>query len=298
MKDRAVSAVETRAVDLAPAHKEGLRLTNPVMVAAGCYGLGTAYRGLAEVAPLGAVVVGPFTMRRRQGVAPPRAAPVPGGVLLHTGLDNPGLPTALRRYRRSWEQSPVPVILHLAATSIGEVVAACESLSKEDTIVAVEMGLRDEASTDEVGAYVETAREALWQPLLVRLPLASAGGLAGVAVETGADALTVAAPPRGAVRCGEQYLTGRLYGPFVTSLALRALRQVAGRVGVPLVGCGGIYAADDALAFLQAGAAAVQIDAAIWQDPSCPARIARGVAARRPKRVSKDSGDEREDSAG
>ena len=36
-------------IDLAPNHKAGLVLANPVMPAAGCFGLGTEYARLVEV---------------------------------------------------------------------------------------------------------------------------------------------------------------------------------------------------------------------------------------------------------
>jgi len=268
-----------QAIELAPQHKTGLRLTSPVMVAAGCYGLGTEYRGLVEVERLGAVVVGPVTMRARQGAGPPRAVPVPGGVLVHTGLDNPGLPTALRRYRRVWARSPVPVIMHLAATSPEEVAAACERLNGVEAVAAIELGLPGHVELEEAAALVGLAAGTYERgPLLVRLPLAGSARLAGPVAAAGADALTIGAPPRGTILHRGRFVTGRLYGPFLLPLALRAFRQVAQAVGVPLVGCGGIYSADDARAFLQAGAVAVQVGAALWKDPASPARIAREIA--------------------
>jgi dihydroorotate dehydrogenase (NAD+) catalytic subunit len=268
------------AIELAPRHKTGLHLRTPVMVAAGCYGLGTEYRGVVEVESLGAVVVGPVTMRRRAGAAPPRAVPIPGGVLLHTGLANPGLPTVLRRYGRAWERSPAPVILHLAATSPGEVTAACLRASGVEMVAGVELGLHDGVEPGDAQALVAAAQSALRQPLLVRLPLPNAARLAEVTVAAGADALTVGAPPRGTVFHRDRFVTGRLYGPFVLPLALRALRQAAEAVDVSLVGCGGVGSVEDALAFLQAGASAVQVGAALWQDPSGAIRIATEVATR------------------
>ena len=259
--------------------KSDLSLRNPLLVAAGCYGLGTEYRGLLAVERLGAVIVGPVTMRARPGAAPPRAVPLPGGLLLHTGLDNPGLSVVLRRFARAWARIPTAVIFHLAATTPGEVAAAGLRLSGVDALVAVELGLPDGADPDEVAALVGAARSALTLPLLVRLPLSSAVWLAEAAVEGGADALTVGAPPRGTAVHEGRFVTGRLYGPLVHPLALRALRQVAGSVKVPLIGCGGVYSTADARAFLQAGAVAVQVDAALWRDPAGVGRMAQELAA-------------------
>ncbi len=264
-------------IELAPRHKIGLSLPNPVMVAAGCWGMGSEYGGLVDVASLGAVVVGPLTATPRRGASPPRLVPVPGGLLLHTGLDNPGLPAAIRRYGRIWARSPVPVLLHLAATTSAEVTAACEQLGGVEGVAGIELGLWDRIGPTEAGAMVAAAVAAASQPLLVRLPLAQAHELAPIVVQAGAVALTVGAPPRGTAFHQGRFVTGRLYGPFVLPLALRALRQVVGLVDVPLIGCGGVYSAADAQAFLRAGATAVQVDAAIWQDPTAPARIGREV---------------------
>jgi dihydroorotate dehydrogenase (NAD+) catalytic subunit len=269
------------AIELAPNHKTGLALASPVMPAAGCFGLAAEYARLVEVEALGAVVVGPLTAGPRRGDQPPRLLPIPGGVLVHTGLANPGVAAAVRRHARAWACSPVPVIVHVAGTSADETETCCRRLSGVEAVAGVELGLPDAATAGEVAAIVRAARAAAVQPLIVRLPLALGvvEGLCELAAEAGADALTIAAPPRGSVwyERGGRFISGRLYGPFVLPLALRALRRVAELVALPLIGCGGVHSVEDALAFLRAGAVAVQVDAALWRDPACLARIARAV---------------------
>ena len=120
-----MTGIETATVDLAPNHKVGLALANPVMPAAGCFGFGTAYARLVEVEVLGAVLVGPITARPRRGAEPPRTLPIRGGVLLHTGLANPGVAAVTRRYTRAWARSPVPVIVHVASTTPEETASCC-----------------------------------------------------------------------------------------------------------------------------------------------------------------------------
>jgi len=289
-----VPATGVASIELAPNHKIGLLLANPVMPAAGCYGLGTEYSRLAEVEMLGAVIVGPITARSRRGAEPPRTLSIPGGALLHTGLANRGAAAIVRRYARAWASSPVPVIAHVAGTTPDETASCCERLSAVDSVAGIELGLPDTLTQssepadflDDAAAIIRAARAAARQPLIVRLPLNWAGALCESAVDAGADALTVAAPPRGSAwhEHGGRFITGRLYGPFVLPLALHALRRVAGLVSVPLIGCGGIHSTKDALAFLRAGAVAIQVGGAIWRDPTCLARIARSLSTVVPPR--------------
>jgi len=201
-------------------------------------------------------------------------------VLLHTGLANPGIAAAVRRYARTWARSPVPVIVHVAGTSPDEVASCCQHLFDVEAVAAIELGLPDAADADDAVAIVQAARTVAGQPLIVRLPLAWADALCEAAVEAGADALTVAAPPRGSVwhAPAGRFVTGRLYGPFVLPLALCALRRVAELVPVPLIGCGGIHSVEDGLAFLRAGATAIQVDGALWRNPAGLARIAQQLA--------------------
>lgn len=267
-------------IELAPNHKTGLTLTNPVMPAAGCFGLGAEYGKLVKVETLGAVVVGPVTAGKRRGATPPRALPIPGGVLLHTGLANPGIAAVVRRYARVWKRSPVPVIVHVAGTSPGETAACCQRLSSIEAVSGVELGLANTTNLDDAVAITQAAQVTTNQPLIVRLPLPCTDSLCTAAIEAGADALTIAAPPRGIIwhEPGERFVRGRLYGPFVHPLVLHTLCRIVELVPAPVIGCGGIHNIEDARAFLHAGATAIQVDGALWRDPSCLTRIARGLS--------------------
>jgi dihydroorotate dehydrogenase (NAD+) catalytic subunit len=54
---------------------------------------------------------------------------------------------------------------------------------------------------------------------------------------------------------------------------------------VPLVGVGGIRTGADALEFLAAGASAVQVGTAIFNDPSAPMRIVHELAGELARRA-------------
>ena len=55
---------------------------------------------------------------------------------------------------------------------------------------------------------------------------------------------------------------------------LTTLPELYEAVGIPVIGCGGVSSADDALELLMAGASAVQIGSAIYRDPMVFATIA------------------------
>ena len=64
-----------------------------------------------------------------------------------------------------------------------------------------------------------------------------------------------------------------LSGPAVRPIALRMVWQAVGAVSIPVVGLGGILTGRDALEFIMAGAAAVQVGTANFLDPQACTRI-------------------------
>jgi dihydroorotate dehydrogenase (NAD+) catalytic subunit len=270
-------------IDLAPRHKQGLPLANPVMNAAGILGYGGEYQRLIALHELGAFVTNPVTLNPRTPARPPNAVELAGGLLIHTGLPNPGLRAALRRHDREWRRLEAPVILHLAATTAAEVALAMEHIERAERVSGVELGLRDDVSAAEAGQLVRAALGG--PPLLVRLPLASADALAPAAVRAGADALVVAAPERTSAEVTEagaaRVVGGRRYGPGCFAAALAALEAVAALdLGLPLVAAGGIFSIDAAQLMLDAGAAAVQLDAALWVQPRLAGEMLSALSAR------------------
>jgi dihydroorotate dehydrogenase (NAD+) catalytic subunit len=266
-------------IDLAPNHKTELTLRNPLMTAAGCYGLGGQYGALVDPDPLGAVVVGPVTADARTGADPPRLLPFSGGALLSTGLANPGVGRVIRDSRRAWARLPVPVIVHVAGTSPQAVRRCCSRISAIEEVAAVELGIPDSSAGDYAIDLASAARESCVLPLIVRVPLTGADTIVEGIEDLGADAVCVGNPPRGILYSTTacRYVAGDLYGAFVLPLVLEALVSIRGCVGLPIIGSGGVWDVDDARALLQAGCVAVQADAAVWHDPASLARIARSL---------------------
>jgi dihydroorotate dehydrogenase (NAD+) catalytic subunit len=82
-------------------------------------------------------------------------------------------------------------------------------------------------------------------------------------LDAGAAALSLAAP-RGALTKAATLVSGRLYGPSLFPQALETVANAA-KLGLAVIGSGGVYNNENASAMLAAGAQAVQIDSALWK---------------------------------
>jgi dihydroorotate dehydrogenase (NAD+) catalytic subunit len=67
-------------------------------------------------------------------------------------------------------------------------------------------------------------------------------------------------------------------GPALLPIGVRATRLVRERVGIPVIGVGGIRTAADAREYLRAGATLVAIGTAALANPRVPERVARELA--------------------
>ena len=99
------------SVQLAPKHKQGLLLANPVMTAAGTFGYGTEYSHLFDIQRLGAIVCKGTTLKPREGNPQPRLAETASGVLNSIGLQNIGIKALIKEKAPLWASWRVPVIV-------------------------------------------------------------------------------------------------------------------------------------------------------------------------------------------
>ena len=258
-------------VELAPRHKRGLTLRGPVVNAAGTLGFAVEAEGIVDFERLGGFITNPITFESRGPANAPNVAATAEGIALHTGIPNPGIKAALRRFtpdgERVFGRQGVPVIVHLAATRPVEVRRAVEWIERVDVVSGLELGLRDDLNASEMTEVVHAARGNV--PLIVRLPIDKAERFAPVAARSGADALCVGAPPRWRPTAPSPDLprSGRLYGQGVFEATLAAVRAVASMsLDTPIVGAGGVIDRARVDAVLEAGAVAVQVDLALWRD--------------------------------
>ncbi|MGE5073259.1 MAG: hypothetical protein ACM3MF_07515 [Anaerolineae bacterium] len=240
--------------------KRDLIFSKPLMNAAGALGFEPDMRAPVPWQDLGAFVTNPISLRPRRATAEPAALEFPGGFLLHTGLPNPGFPSAIKRYGRRWQESPLPVVVHLMADRPEETRQMVQALEGSDNLMAVELGFAPLLAGDIIALVVEMSRGEL--PLIISLPSEQVLSLGGRLIELGAAALSLGAP-RGALPKGEALLTGRLFGPALFPRSLETVSSAA-KLGLPVIGGGGVCSQDDAQAMLSAGALAVQVDSSLW----------------------------------
>jgi dihydroorotate dehydrogenase (NAD+) catalytic subunit len=251
--------------------KRDFLLSKPLMNAAGSLGFAPDYssRAAEVLGDFGAFVTNPLSLRPRRPAARPATIEFPGGFLLHSGLPNPGLEAALKKYAAKWARADLPIIVHLMADRPEETSHMVRRLEGVENVLAAELGFAPQLADEIILVGLEMSLSEL--PLIVSLPFEQALRLGAQIVALGAVAVSLAAPRGLLSRSGsesetgpEQWLAGRLFGPGLFPQALLTARDAA-RAGIPIIGGCGVYSSADAAAMLEAGALAVQVDTALWR---------------------------------
>ena len=292
------------SLDLTVDLGRGLRLPSPVLVASGTFGYGFEAPQVDRAA-LGAIVTKGTTVRPREGNAPNRIAETPSGMLNAIGLQNPGVDQVARVYAPIWASWSVPVIVNVAGDAIDEYVAVARRLDGVPGIAGLELniscpnvanGLQFGVAPDLAAELTRVVRNVTRLPLLVKLTpnVTDIVAVARAVEDAGADALSAINTYLGMaidVRRRRPVLSrvsGGLSGPAIKPLALHAVWQVASAVHIPVIGIGGIMTAGDALEFLLAGAAAVQLGTVNYIRPEAAREVHDGIAAHLKKHGLRD----------
>jgi len=283
------------AVQLAPTHPQGLLLKNPVMTASGTFGYGIEYFQLFDIQRLGAIVCKGTTLEPREGNPQPRLKETPAGLLNSIGLENIGVEALIQEKAPLWASWQVPVIVNIAGERVEdyaklasrlEGVAGVSGLEVNISCPNIEAGGMEFGTNPRAAAAVTRAvKSATSLPIIVKLTqkvtdiveialaVANAGAhavclintLAGMAID-----ITQRKPFLGNI-------SGGLSGPAIKPVALYMVYQVAGKVKIPIIGCGGISSAEDALEFIMAGASAVEVGTAQLANPRALLDVLEGI---------------------
>jgi dihydroorotate dehydrogenase (NAD+) catalytic subunit len=283
------------SVQLAPGNRRGLLLKNPVLTAAGTCGYGIEIADYVDVERLGAVVCKGTTLHPREGNPQPRLAETASGLLNSIGLQNIGVESLVRDKAPVWAAWQVPVIVNIAGESLAEYARIARRLDDVPGISGIEVNIScpnvggggmEFGTEPRLAARVTASvRKATSLPLIVKLSpnIKDIAAIARAVVDAGADALTITNTFKGmAIDLGERRpvlgnVAGGLSGPAIKPMALYMVYRVAGTVTVPIIGCGGIASAGDALEFIVAGARAVQIGTTALSNPGVLTEVIEGI---------------------
>jgi dihydroorotate dehydrogenase (NAD+) catalytic subunit len=273
----------------------GLEMRSPVMLASGTVGYGPEYEGVVDLEVAGAILTKTITVEPRRGNAPPRLVETEGGMLNAIGLENVGLERFLEEKLPEAARLPVPVVASVAGTEPSQFERLAGELGGREEISAIELNIscpnverpRNPAWSDPgaVGEVVSAARAATGRTLILKLSPNTADilSVAEAGERAGADALTVANTLPGMridtkrMRPALGNMTGGLSGRALLPVNLALVWKVAGHVGVPVIGSGGVADSGSALEYLAAGAVAVQVGTALFSNPAAPAEIVEGL---------------------
>ena len=273
-----------------------MKLRGPVLAASGAFGYGTEVP-LLERRALGGMVSKGIFLRPRAGTPPPRIVETPSGMLNAIGLQGPGVDALIRDYAPQWASWDFPVLVNINAESVPEYGELTARLDGVPGVAGFEIniscpnveqgGLYFGNDPRAAAAVTEAVRKRTNLPLWVKLtPMVTDIGVIARAVEgAGADALCAVNTFVGmsidlnSYKPRLSFRTGGLSGPAIRPLAVHLAHQAARAVSIPVIGIGGVTRAEDALEFLVAGCAAVQVGTATFVNPLAIAEIHDGIAA-------------------
>jgi len=273
-----------------------LTLTGPVLVASGTYGYGDEFGARFSIERLGGIVTKTVTLKPRAGNPPHRMVETPSGMLNSIGLENVGLKAFIADKLPKLAAVPTAILASVGGETPGELfrlvraleAAPCAGYEINFSCPNVARGgARYWADARRLETTTRKLRTLTARPLIAKLtPNATdPSALARACEQGGADAVSLVNTFVGTAIDLERrrFVLGRasggLSGPAIKPLALAQVHEVSGAVKIPVIGMGGIVTATDALEFLLAGAACVQVGTASFARPDAPMRVAEGVAA-------------------
>lgn len=278
----------------------GVHFKNPVIAASGTFGYGSEYASVIDISRLGGICSKGLTLNPRPGNDGIRIWETPGGMLNSIGLENPGIHAFIEKELPLMKQLGPIVIANLSGSSPDDYFKGASLLDNSNAdIIELNIscpnikagGMAFGMDSGTAAALVAGVRRVCKnKPLMVKLT-PNAPSLSVVAlscVKAGVDALSIVNTFKAmAIDTKKRKpvfdnIHAGLSGPCIKPIALRMVWELfdtlkESKLSVPIIGIGGIACADDALEFLMAGAAAVQVGSATFRHPNTMIEIIDGI---------------------
>jgi len=274
-----------------------LVLKNPLIAASGCFGYGVEYAGVVDLSELGAIAVKGLYLSEREGHPPPRIVETPAGMLNAIGLQGIGVHRFVRERLPELRERRAVVIVNICGSTLDEYVEIARILSDVEGVAALELniscpnikegGIQFGCSLTGTYDVVSAIRKVTRLPVIPKLTpnVTSVSAFARAAEDAGADAVSLVntflamAIDVETRRPKLSNVVGGLSGPAIRPIAVRMVYECHQQVKIPIIGMGGIADARDALEFIIAGAAAVQVGTASFVDPFIWGKLREGIDA-------------------
>lgn len=272
-----------------------LTLRNPFIGASGCFGYGLEYADAAELSSLGGVAVKGLFLEERQGHPPPRIVETPGGMLNAIGLQGIGVRRFVAEKLPELRRLGATTIVNICGSTLDEYCEVARILSDHEGVGAIELniscpnikegGIQFGCSLHGTYDVVSGVRKVTKLPVIPKLTpnVTDVASFARASEEAGADAVSLVNTFLAMAIDVEtrtpklSNVMGGLSGPAIRPIAVRMVWECQQAVKLPIIGMGGIATVEDALEFIIAGAAAVQVGTANFVDPLIWSKLISGL---------------------
>jgi len=275
----------------------GLKLKNPVIAAAGTFGNSDEYGQLVNISLLGAVTTKGLSLKPWEGNPYPRMTETASGLINSVGLQNKGVNAFIDEDLPLLQALDVKVIVNIIGQTVEEYTKVASILDGQLGVDAIEVniscpnikkgGLSFGSDPKMAAQVIASVKKKTSKAVIAKLSpnvtdiaqIAKQVELAGADAVSLINTILAMAIDAQTRRPKLANVYGGLSGPAIKPVALRMVHQVSQSVDIPVIGMGGIFTTDDALEFIIAGAKAVAVGTATFNNPQAMINIIEGVGA-------------------
>lgn len=287
----------------------GVKLKNPIMTASGTFGSGIEFMDYIDISRLGGITTKGVSNVPWEGNSTPRVIETASGMLNAIGLQNPGIDVFIKRDLEALKEIDTTVMVNVCGHTIDEYVDVVKKLSDIKTVKLLEIniscpnvkagGITFGTNPDAAFEVTKAIKSYAEQPVIMKLTpnVTNIKEVAKACEEAGADGISLINTLTGMKidiynrRFALGNKTGGLSGPAIKPIALRMVYEVAKTVNLPIIGMGGIISGEDALEFMMAGATAISVGTANFNDPQSTIKILEDIEKYMEKYDVKDIND-------
>ena len=258
----------------------GLKLKNPTVLASGILdNTGEILKRVGKYA--GAVTAKSISPEPRAGHETPNIVELEDRSLLNAmGLPNPGMENFAQEIKIA-KTGNAPVIVNVVGKTVEDFVKAAEKLGNLGDAIEINLscpnvkgGLEFSQNPDVAADVVKRVKKVVKVPVFAKLGpnVKDIVEIAKAVEKAGADGITaINTMPAMAidVETGKVVLTnlsGGLSGTALHPIAVKCVYKIYENVKIPIIGTGGAMKGEDVVELMMAGATAVGIGTAVWNE--------------------------------